>query len=386
MNMNAAFLWEVARRFAIRLGSTLRRVFRDRGSRHVACRQWRLPEQRHPGYRGSPMTSLRFPAVGLLFACSAFVLLVSSASAQTLTPQGPAPGESLLIQSTDPIVGFDSATLGGNSNYANGSLAYPGGPGNWPNAEPPQQCINISAFNAAAGNSTADCKYLNFSGVGAGFYITPSAPSLSGGPSVLTGIEFATANDTPSNQSRNPVTVSIEGSNAPSYDLSYGTSWTTIASSLSTGLGAIVGYSNSWAPEQTVANTTAYTSYRIIITGQQGGITSPGSIFQFGQVELFGTAPLASLVWTGSTNSIWSLAGSDTNWSSSSQAYSDGSNVIFDNSNTSGHTSINIANPGVQPASVTFNNSSLPYVFSGAAISGASRGISHQFGGQRDVQ
>ena len=71
--------------------------------------------------------------------------------------------------------------------------------------------------------------------------------------------------------------------------------------------------------------------------------------------------------WVGGTNGNWSLASSDANWSNSSHTYSDGSNVVFNNSGNA--TSVNVA-ATVQPGTVTFSNSSLPYSFSGAAISG----------------
>ena len=86
-------------------------------------------------------------------------------------------------------------------------------------------------------------------------------------------------------------------------------------------------------------------------------------------VAVFSPAPL---VWSGSTNSNWSLSGSDANWNVMSQSgtYTDSGVATFDNTNTSGRTNINIASPGVQPALVTFNNSSLAYSFSGGPISG----------------
>jgi hypothetical protein len=54
------------------------------------------------------------------------------------------------------------------------------------------------------------------------------------------------------------------------------------------------------------------------------------------------TAIFASAtLWTGSTSNVWSLASSDTNWSTPSQAYADGAIVGFNN--TGSNSNINIA-------------------------------------------
>jgi fibronectin-binding autotransporter adhesin len=73
------------------------------------------------------------------------------------------------------------------------------------------------------------------------------------------------------------------------------------------------------------------------------------------------------LNWTGTASSVWSFAGSDTNWNGT-QAYTDFSNAVFNNAGS--NAAITIAST-VQPSTVTFNNSTVPYSFSGAAISGS---------------
>jgi autotransporter-associated beta strand protein len=85
---------------------------------------------------------------------------------------------------------------------------------------------------------------------------------------------------------------------------------------------------------------------------------------------IFGVSGVAAstLTWNGGANNNWSLAGSDTNWTGG-PAYTDGSNVLFSDGATT--STINIAST-VQPASVTFNNNSSTYAFSGAAIAGTS--------------
>ena len=79
------------------------------------------------------------------------------------------------------------------------------------------------------------------------------------------------------------------------------------------------------------------------------------------------TAANSAVYWTGSTNNVWSLASSDTNWTGGS-AYTDGSSVVFDN--TGSNSGINVAST-VQPSVVGFSNGAVSYSFSGAAISGS---------------
>ena len=90
---------------------------------------------------------------------------------------------------------------------------------------------------------------------------------------------------------------------------------------------------------------------------------------------LFSVSPAsAQLTWTGTISNAWDI-NTTPNWTDSltlsqTLAYTDGSAVIFDNTaGTSGNTAVNVVST-VQPASVTFNNSIVPYSFSGAAISG----------------
>ena len=75
-----------------------------------------------------------------------------------------------------------------------------------------------------------------------------------------------------------------------------------------------------------------------------------------------GNLVVAGITWTGTTSNVWSLAGSDTNWNTPSQAYTDGSPVIFSSSGANTNP-IQIAS-AVSPASVTFTNGATPYAFS----------------------
>jgi hypothetical protein len=85
------------------------------------------------------------------------------------------------------------------------------------------------------------------------------------GPSIVTGIQIVTANDFPN---RDPLTVSIEGTNATSnYDA--GATWTLIADNVDLGIATDPGR-QSYGPIVRFANATAYRSYRVIIKSQRG--------------------------------------------------------------------------------------------------------------------
>jgi hypothetical protein len=118
-------------------------------------------------------------------------------------------------------------------------------------------------------------KYLNFGyqgtngavlvnpGVGTGFYVTPNISNASVAISLL----FATANDYPN---RDPITVTLEGTNATGTGaLDLGSSWTLIYSG-PTGIDLIIVPARStYVPQQNFSNTIAYMSYRLLVTSQR---------------------------------------------------------------------------------------------------------------------
>jgi fibronectin-binding autotransporter adhesin len=87
-----------------------------------------------------------------------------------------------------------------------------------------------------------------------------------------------------------------------------------------------------------------------------------------GEVILYSTTGNPSLTWTGSNGAAWDYA--TANWSPATNngVYQDGFNVTFDDTNTSGNTTITVTASGVAPKSVTFNNSLLSYTLSGGSI------------------
>jgi autotransporter-associated beta strand protein len=82
-----------------------------------------------------------------------------------------------------------------------------------------------------------------------------------------------------------------------------------------------------------------------------------------------------TIVWAGSVNNNWNT--STTNWSGNS-AWLNGDNAVFDNSGT--NTNISVAASGFLPNSMLFNNSSVPYSFSGGPITTAGSLTKNQAG------
>lgn len=210
---------------------------------------------------------LRIRIGALLFAWT--IAAVGAVRADTIL----APG--------DPIVGIHNTFVGGNS-----TTSLPGsGAGTFPDGEAPLKGIDNSV----------DSKYLNFgygtgdnAGFNTGFFVTPAY-----GASIVTAIQFATAND---GDARDPLTITLEGSNAIGTDLELGSSWSPIYSGPS-GLLNFAASRKTWGDTVSFGNTAAYTSYRLLVTSHRGAANS----MQFSEVQLFGS-PVpepSSLLLTG---------------------------------------------------------------------------------------
>lgn len=135
-------------------------------------------------------------------------------------------------------------------------------------------------------NNTAT-KYLNFGscnssqpislacGINSGLYVTPQR-----GSSSLVNIQFCTANDV---ASRDPLTVTIEGSNQPSSSLTLGSSWTPIYNG-STGLQPIMTRNACGSTLFVSNNSNWYASYRVLVTS----IRSPDVATQYSELRMMG--------------------------------------------------------------------------------------------------
>jgi hypothetical protein len=184
-----------------------------------------------------------------------------SLSATTTTP-GPLVA---LVQSSDPIVGLYNTVAGGSTGGSNGM--YP------TSFEEPPTAIDGSVST----------KYLNFGsggsdGINTGFYVTTTTSSTT----IARALHFATGNDAPN---RDPITVTLEGSNAPSGSaLNLGSSWTMIYNGL-TGIHATVDPGRStYGTQQNFSNTVPYAHYRLLVTSKRGSDT----IVQYSEAKIIG--------------------------------------------------------------------------------------------------
>ncbi|CAF1034057.1 unnamed protein product [Adineta steineri] len=140
-----------------------------------------------------------------------------------------------------------------------------------------------SPANACDGATST--KYLNFGrcpeyidditcGLDTGFYL-----ELKRGASLVTGLQICTANDFPE---RDPLTVSMEGSNQSGASLNLGSSWTLIyngPSGLQTNPGRL-----TCGIMQLMNNSIQYKSYRFLVSSKRGY----GNSVQYSEVKLFG--------------------------------------------------------------------------------------------------
>jgi alpha-L-fucosidase 2 len=111
-------------------------------------------------------------------------------------------------------------------------------------------------------------------GIQSGLVVWPSM-----GNSIVTGIRLATANDIPD---RDPVEITLEGSNDPDAVKAGGTGFTLIYQGPS-GLGQ-TSERNHWGETVSFENTQAYAAYRLLITRTRGDANGT----QYAEMELLG--------------------------------------------------------------------------------------------------
>lgn len=135
----------------------------------------------------------------------------------------------------------------------------------------------------AAIDGSVNTKYLNFGsggsdGINSGFYVTTTTSSTS----IARALLFATGSDSPN---RDPITVTLEGSNAASGSaLNSGSSWTMIYSG-STGISAIVDPGRyTYGTQQNFSNTMPYAHYRLLVTSKRGSDNS----VQYSEAKIIG--------------------------------------------------------------------------------------------------
>ncbi|CAF1467043.1 unnamed protein product [Rotaria sordida] len=176
-----------------------------------------------------------------------------------------------ITRTGDPIIGVYNTTAGGSIGGVNASYSGP--------SEYPPYAID---------NSTST-KYLNFGvntggitvyqpGINTGFYVSP----VSSTASIAFGLLFATANDVPD---RDPITVTLEGTNTTSLAALYlGSSWTLIYSGPTGISGTTDPGRQVYVSQQNFSNTLAFRSYRLLVTSQRGNVSS----VQYSEAQIIG--------------------------------------------------------------------------------------------------
>ena len=168
------------------------------------------------------------------------------------------------------VFGIYNTSLKGDSREAKPGKTV----GSYPEGEPPFNGCDNYIFT----------KYVNFGhcfesipvkgmcGSNSGFYLTPTGKSFN-----IIGFRMCTANDYPS---RDPLQISIEGSNANSSQLVFGSSWTLIYlgdSGLSPNPGrSKCGYNVIFN------NTMMFHSYRLLVSE----IRSASTCTQFSEFQM----------------------------------------------------------------------------------------------------
>jgi Glycosyl hydrolase family 76 len=188
--------------------------------------------------------------------------------------QVPPPG---VTAPGDAIGGFYQGSVGASdvpSTVGSGAGQYPSGFG-------PANAIDANTatayFNYGNGGSSVSSVT---KGVGTGFYVTPAL-----GPSIVTGIQVTTSGSfSGSFANRDPLTVSIEGTNATG-NFDTGATWTLIANNVDLGIDTDPGR-GVYGPLVRFSNATPYRSYRVIVQSQRGSDIG----VEYAELNLLGTA------------------------------------------------------------------------------------------------
>lgn len=176
----------------------------------------------------------------------------------------------MSVSTSDPMVGLWNTTAGRDGIQSSPGICM----GCYPSAETPARGFdgNTSTKYLNFGSCPASSTSNTFCGVNTGFHVTPSI-----GATIVRSLRLCTAND---NDPRDPLTMTLEGSNQTGPVLFVGSSWTLIYNG-STGLATNPGRAN-YGILQTFSNLIAYTSYRILMTSKRGSSNS----IQYSEIRL----------------------------------------------------------------------------------------------------
>jgi hypothetical protein len=217
---------------------------------------WRIPMS---AFAGVDLKNAKTLYIGVGNGKPAGTGIMNFSDVRILMPVvAPDPKAADVTAKGDPIKGFP--------NYS----------GAWPAAETPDLAID---------NSVAT-KYLNFANSGGtngktsgstGFSVTPSV-----GATVVTGLTFTSANDTPA---RDPIAWQLVGSNG-----TIDGPWETIASGVIDDFSRSIDWPRNWKGVTPIgfANTLPFLSYKVTFTALH--IPSGANSMQIAEVELLGVA------------------------------------------------------------------------------------------------
>ncbi|CAF1113397.1 unnamed protein product [Rotaria sordida] len=177
-----------------------------------------------------------------------------------------------ITSPSDPIVGLYNTSAGQPTGAYNGRYSS--------STETPSKAIDglLSTKYLNFGAQGSSGAVLNDPGVNTGFFVTPTISNAS----VAVALLFATANDFPN---RDPLTVTLEGTNATDVEAPpLGSSWTLIYSG-PTGIDrATAPARNTYMQHQDFSNTIAFRSYRLLVTSQRGR----DSCVQYAEAQILG--------------------------------------------------------------------------------------------------
>ncbi|CAF0997199.1 unnamed protein product [Adineta steineri] len=179
----------------------------------------------------------------------------------------------ILLTNTNEIIYPIWNTIAGGDS----SVATPGdNVGNYYRDEKPEYALDQKTSTKYTNFGNCSSNFFSPTcGTNTGFYVT-----LARGASLLLAIQFCAAPDIPL---RDPITITVEGSNETSSALNLGSSWTLIYSG-SSGLDTDLGRYNCGILESISNNGIWYNSYRLLVTSIRGSATST----QYSEVRLFG--------------------------------------------------------------------------------------------------
>jgi hypothetical protein len=179
----------------------------------------------------------------------------------------------LLTTTTETVYGIWNTTSGGDSTPSTVGT----GVGNYYTGEIPNNAFDnqTNTKYTSFGTCTLGGASSLVCGQATGLYLTPQR-----GPSLLLNLQFCTGNDLPP---RDPLTITVEGSNQSSLLLTLGSSWTPIYND-STGLQSILSRETCGTIQSVANNSIWYSSYRILVTSKRGVEIAT----QYSEVKLMG--------------------------------------------------------------------------------------------------